>query len=207
MEFKTKMIGDDGLRDIRITDLIRIARGLHKRGLSLPWTQPDENNSYGSLSFRCYPYVQGANSFVINASSINLIDYCEFNQFVKVEKVDFQNGIIYAIGTRKPSFESEIHAAIYQRRPRVNAVIHGNCSPVPGYAKKFKIPVTRKEAPVGTLELVERILEVLDEYSVLEERLVLEVRNHGFITMGRTIGNAESYTWDLLKQIKRSKTC
>ncbi len=72
----------------------------------------------GNLSVRTQPFRAGQAAFAITPSNYDYAkmlpeDICVLD--IRLNPLE---------GTRKPSVESAMHAAIYQARPDVNAVIH-----------------------------------------------------------------------------------
>lgn len=177
VKFRVKIISKKLPKDPRIKELKHRCGEFHRYNLAPPY----EGGSYGNLSFRLQ---NGKDSFVITGSRIGLKNALTDDCFVKVSSVNLRKGIIYAHGTRKPSSESMLHFAIYHQKKDVNAILHGHSQEILFCAKKLKIPKTRQEEPYGTIELVQRVLEILDDESFLI------MKNHGFISLGKTIEEA-----------------
>jgi len=108
--------------------------------------------------------------------------------------MDLESGIVYAIGSRKPSSEAMVHYAIYHARPDIQAVFHGHCDKISRDAEKLGIPITSREEPYGTIALVERVLESLDGLDFLE------MRNHGFLALGKSLDDAGNLALKFLKK-------
>ncbi len=155
VKFKTKMIGKKPPNDPRLKELKYWCKVFHDKSLAPPY----KGGSYGNLSFRLK---KGQDKFIITASSSDLNKSNTNDKFVTIQKVDLKAEKVYAIGLRKPSSETMIHAAIYHARPEVNAIFHGHCDKISKNAKKLGIPITSKEEPYGTIQLVNRVLEILD---------------------------------------------
>lgn len=68
-------------------------------------------------------------------------------------------------------------------RPDVNAIFHGHDTNMLKNAEKFGVPVTEKEEPYSTLELVEQAKKLcVHKYFIL--------KNHGIISLGKTMHEA-----------------
>ncbi|MFH1234788.1 MAG: class II aldolase/adducin family protein [Candidatus Diapherotrites archaeon] len=105
-------------------------------------------------------------------------------QLVEIVEIDEKAHKLKAIGIQNPSSESFLHAAIYKARKDVNAILHGHNERATADPKKFGVPETEREQPYGTLELRDEVLKILGK-----NRLV-QMKNHGFIAMGRDIEEA-----------------
>ena len=194
VKFKTEMIGNDlPNEDFRLERLKFWCGVFHERELAPPYECG--GGSYGNLSFRLK---DGENGFVITASQSGLEESTTTDRFVIVPEVDLRKGIVYAKGLRKPSSESMVHYAIYERRPEIWAVFHGHCAKITQDAERLGIPITSKEEKYGTIELVERVQEVLDGLCFLE------MRNHGFLALGKTLDEAGEIALRFLETTRAS---
>lgn len=153
------------------------------------FTPSYRGGSCGNLSFRMRA---GNDSFVITGSRIGLKDSLSDDCFVKVSDVDLEKGIVYSQGKREPSSESMLHFAIYRQRKDINAVFHGHSKEI--LACKIKLPETKKETPYGTVELVNSVLDVLNG------NFFLIMKNHGFISLGKTTKEAGKLSLETYKE-------
>ena len=185
VKFKTEMIGEDLPNDSRIENLKHWCKVFDESGLAPPY----EGGSYGNLSFR----LKG-DAFIITASQSGLGESTAIDRFVTVPNVDLEKGIVYAKGLRKPSSEAMVHYAIYHARPDVQAIFHGHCDKISKDAEKLGIPVTLKEEPYGTILLVEGVLDILDSVNFFE------MRNHGFVALGKSLDEAGDLALEFLKK-------
>lgn len=173
VRFMTTSIGIKAPTGARIEELKSWCEVFHKHNLAPPYP----GGSYGNLSFRVRP---GANGFVITTSKTGLnvlTDDC----FAEVFNVDLRGGVVYACGVREPSSESMVHYVIYRERPDVGAVFHGHSPEILASANALGMPETEREMPYGTLDLVKEVLKVLNK----ENFLVM--KNHGFLSLGKTM--------------------
>jgi L-fuculose-phosphate aldolase len=187
VKFRTKMIGKDLPSDIRLNKLKHWCIIFHEKDLAPPY----DGGSYGNLSFRLK---DNEDDFIITASQSGLNESTTNDRFVTIPRVDLEAGIVYAIGSRKPSSEAMVHYAIYHARPNVQAIFHGHCDIISRDAEKLSIPITSKEEPYGTIALVERVLETLDDL------YFLEMRNHGFLALGKSLDEAGNLALEFLKK-------
>ena len=187
VKFKTEMIGKDLPSDPRLDRLKYWCNLFYEKGLAPHY----KGGSYGNLSFRLK---NNEEDFIITASQSGLNESNTNDRFVVVPRVDLGARIVYAIGLRKPSSESMIHYAIYSMRPDIQAVFHGHCDKISRDAEKLGIPVTSKEEPYGTIALVDKVLESLDNL------YFLEMRNHGFLALGKSLDDAGNLALEFLKK-------
>lgn len=189
LRFKTKMISLKPPKDERIKKLVRWCRVFHKNNFAPPY----KGGSHGNLSFRLS---KGSNKFIITGSHVGLKDELTNDSFVEVVSCDLQKRIVYAHGIKKPSSESMLHFAIYKKRKDVGAVFHGHSKKVLSSAAKLRLPVTLKMAPYGTVELVKNVLNILDK------KTFFVMKNHGFVSVGKTMDNAGKLALKVCKKCK-----
>jgi len=186
IRFNSIFVSDELPRDARIDELKEWSERFQKNGL----TPEFEGNYTGNLSFR------SGEGFVITASGLkskeNLTDDC----FVYVKNYDEQSNTVYIEGSRQPSSEAVMHFLIYKTRKKVNAVFHGHNDAIIMNAEEMKFPVTEREYEPGTIELAKEVLKVLGDNNLIV------LKNHGFVSLGRTMKEAGELA---LATLKRSK--
>jgi len=166
-KFKTNFISRDIPNDLNLDKLKYWANEFLKQGLA-----PDYGEgAYGNLSCRA------DSGFIITATRFGLKD----QNYVKIVSVDYKNKTVSAEGEKEPSSESLLHYAIYQRRPEVSAIFHGHYEQI---LKDKRFPCTKKEEKYGTIELVDSVLEVLGQNNFII------MKNHGFLSLGKTMDQA-----------------
>ena len=159
----------------------------HEEGLAPPY----EEGSFGNLSVRLdvrglpEPEKWGNTAFIITASKSSLRESTENDRFLVVRKVDFEKKIVYYAGSKVwvPSSESMLHYGLYQFREDAGAAFHGHSGIISSAIRDLGIPETSEEEPYGTVGLVERSLDVLRQSPGLD---FFEMKNHGFVSLGRT---------------------
>ncbi|HVM59804.1 MAG TPA: class II aldolase/adducin family protein [Verrucomicrobiae bacterium] len=145
-------------------------------------------DTIGNLSFRT------VNGFLINRTAGDLGGITR-QEFVEVIGADVDRAELTVVGLYEPSSESLMHAGIYAMRPGINAVFHGHNARLLAEAERLELPITAREQPYGTPELVAEILGVLDEH-----RFII-MRNHGFVSFGATMEEAGREAEGILKRI------
>ena len=156
-----------------VTKMIKWGRRLAELDLA-----PRQGNACaGNLSFRA------PSGFIITAAGADLGNLTG-DDLVLVVEVKQDPHSVTVQGKKEPSSESFLHHAIYAARPHVQAVFHGHDDLVLRCAQEIHLPVTAREQPYGSLELVEEVLQVLRDHNYLV------IRNHGFIALGREMDQA-----------------
>lgn len=170
-KFKTKLV--QGKRDLnKASELIKWCREFYKMGIASP-----SGKVAGNISTRT------KKGFLITPSGQNF-SKLKAEQLVEVIEVNKKTHTIKAIGKLKPSSEAFLHAGIYKARPEVNAILHGHNSTITKNPEKFGLVETEKEQPYGTPALRDEVLKVLNENNLLQ------MKNHGFIALGKTLKEA-----------------
>ena len=111
--------------------------------------------------------------------------------FSEVIKCKPDKNTITASGLKPPSSESFMHYMIYKNYPHINAVFHGHSELIMKKAKQLSLAETEKELPYGTMEFAISVLNILknSKFAVL--------KNHGFVSTGRTLDEAGQYILNL----------
>jgi len=154
---------------------------------------PYPGGSSGNLSFRIKP---GKNNFIITASHTALRENMPDSDFTEIVSYDENKNLITGKGTKEPSSESIMHYIIYKNKPDINAVFHGHSPEIMKFADQLKIPVTKKELEYGTMELAKEALKLLTTHNFII------LKNHGFISLGKTVQEAGNLTIKFLNNCK-----
>jgi len=174
IRFNSVFISDKIPSDAKNMELKEWSEKFQKNGL----TPEVEGNYTGNLSFR------SKEGFVITSSGLknkeNLTDAC----FVYVKDYNKKTNTFYVEGKNKPSSESVMHHLIYKTCEDINAVFHGHNDLIVKNSEKLKLPITEKEYEWGTIQLATEVLKVLDD-----NKLIV-LKNHGFVSLGKTMKEA-----------------
>jgi L-fuculose-phosphate aldolase len=177
VKFKEVQIGIDPLSHLFLPELIKWCTVFSEKAYAPPYP----GGSSGNLSFRS---ISGENKFIITTSYTKLgVEMTERDFVEVVECIPEENTILYN-GVKSPSSESFMHDYIYKNKPEINAVFHGHSDDIMNIARKKGYPQTLYEAPYGTLELAESIIDVIGNYTIII------IKNHGFVTIGKTLDEA-----------------
>lgn len=186
IRFNISFVSDQIPSDTRIEELKEWCRRFQKNGL----TPEFEGNYTGNLSFR------SMEGLVITASGLKSKQNLSNDCFVYVKNYDEQSNTVYVEGSRQPSSEAVMHHLIYKTRKEVNAVFHGHNKAIIMNTEKLGFPVTEREYEPGTIELAKEVLKVLGDKNLIV------LKNHGFVSLGRTMKEAGELA---LATLKRSK--
>ena len=162
----------DGKREMKnAAELIDWCRKFHGMGLA------SVGDPAGNISVRT------KRGFLITPSGKDF-SKISAQELVEVTAVNEAEKKIKAVGSVEPSSEAFLHAGIYGKRKEVNAILHGHNPAVTKNPKKFGLVETAVEKPYGTIALRDEVLKILGN-----ERLV-QMKGHGFITMGSALNEA-----------------
>jgi L-fuculose-phosphate aldolase len=186
IRFNIILISDEIPSDIRIEELKEWSEIFQKNGLT-----PELEGYYtGNLSFR------SKKGFIITSSGLKSKENLSNDCFVYVKSYDKQSNTVYVEGKRQPSSEAVMHFLIYKTREEVNAMFHGHNDAIIANAKKLKLPITEKEHQPGSIELANEVLRALGDKNLIV------IKNHGFLSLGKTMKEAGKQA---LTTLKRSK--
>jgi ribulose-5-phosphate 4-epimerase/fuculose-1-phosphate aldolase len=172
-KFKTIFKEKKVLNNKKISELTKYCNKFTELGLA-PFV---DGGHAGNLSFRT------ENGFIITAAGTDLAKTSE-EDFVEV--INVNNSEVTVIGTKEPSSETLMHNAIYQKRPDINAIFHGHDKAV--MENPQELPITEKEQPYGSLELVQEVIKLLNTLN--ENTNYIIIKNHGILSLGKTMEQA-----------------
>jgi ribulose-5-phosphate 4-epimerase/fuculose-1-phosphate aldolase len=139
-----------------------------------------EGGFSGNLSFRT------ERGFIITSAGSDLSNLKDFD-FTEVVKADIKNKKVFVYGLKEPSSESFLHYKIYELKNIAKAIFHGHDDLILKCYKQLKIPPTKKEAPYGSISLANEAIKVLKIYPKVNYFIL---KNHGFVSLGKTIDQA-----------------
>jgi ribulose-5-phosphate 4-epimerase/fuculose-1-phosphate aldolase len=186
VRFNTTFVSNEIPSEKRIEELKWWCKSFQKNDL----TPELEGNYTGNLSFK------NETGFIITASGLKNKENLGNECFVRVKNYGKQSNTVYVEGRRHPSSEAVMHFLIYQTRPKVNAVFHGHSDAIIKNTEKLKLPVTEIEHEPGSIELAEEVLRAL------EDNNLIVIKNHGFISLGKTMKEAGEQALETLRRSK-----
>jgi ribulose-5-phosphate 4-epimerase/fuculose-1-phosphate aldolase len=188
IKFKVEYLAKKSPEDTVLKDLQYWAAKFH----ALSLTPLYQGGSSGNLSVR-----KKDQSFLITASHTNLGDKLKNKDFVLVEKIDNEKNTAYVQGVREPSSETLLHAVIYESRPEINAVFHGHSAEILRAAEEHKWIQTKQEYPYGSKALLASVMDVLATNNFII------LKNHGFLSLGRSPKEAGELSLKYLEKVKK----
>ena len=184
VKFKTIFDKKRILHNRKLLDLINWCKEFYKIGFT--------SDAAGNLSFRT------DEGFIISCSR------ADFNNpnpedFTEVIGIDISKKTVYANGLKEPSSETFLHNEIYQKRSDVNAIFHGHSEEFLKHGNKLSLPITQKEQPSGSIGLMKEVVKVLDNNNFIL------IKNHGFLSLGDSMGTAGNLAVKRYTQLQRVK--
>ena len=190
VKFKTEFLSSEIPKGKQLEILKDWCNIFHKKGLA----PNHETGSFGNLSYRIKT---DKDEFIITGSgtffSLNMDKDC----FCEVKSCDLEQNIVFCNGVIAPSSESMLHFAVYQKYPEIQAIFHGHNVAIIHSAEKLDLPVTQSEEQYGSIRLVNRVLNICSGNNFVV------MRNHGFISMGKTMGQAGRNALSVLKKTNK----
>jgi L-fuculose-phosphate aldolase len=179
-KFRTRFAHREAPVDGRLGELAEACRRMAAAGLA-----PE---GAGNASLRT------AAGFLVTRTAADLAGLGP-GDFVEVLACDLGRAELVVQGAHEPSSESMLHAGVYGARPDAGAVLHGHCDSLLERAEALELPITRREQPYGTAQLVGEVLEVLDGHALVV------IRGHGFIAIGSGPADAWSRVEEALARL------
>jgi ribulose-5-phosphate 4-epimerase/fuculose-1-phosphate aldolase len=194
VKFQVEFVSGEVPDDERISQLSGWCLRFNHSGLT-PQLE-GAGRSLGNLSFRLCP---NDPAFVITASTLSSKQSLTPDDFVTVLQSDPERKTVYAAGARDPSSESMMHFEIYKRRGDVGAIFHGHDREITAHASLLDWPQTEKEEASGTPELLAQVMKILCDDNFLV------MKNHGFLSLGRTMDEAGNLALRIQRELSRRR--
>ncbi len=140
---------------------------------------------YGNISQR-----EGEHDFYITATQTGKQSSLTADEYVWIERYDFELFTVFSKGLHKPSSEALSHAMIYEIHSDIQAVIHVHSKPL------WQMMIDRGEltttAEYGTADMVHEIANLYQSCDPFKHNaFVMKGHEDGIITFGKTIQQAE----------------
>lgn len=184
VKFKTVFKSKRVLNNPRIQELINWCTEFKKMGFI--------GDCEGNLSFRT------DKGFIVSCARSGFSGLSS-GDFTEVLAADISKKEIFVNGIKEPSSESFMHGEIYARRKDINAIFHGHSEDFLKYGERLGLPITEKEQPGGSIELMREVVKVLKNNNFIL------IRNHGFLSLGDTMGTAGNLAVKRYTQLQRVK--
>jgi ribulose-5-phosphate 4-epimerase/fuculose-1-phosphate aldolase len=141
---------------------------------------------YGNISIRLY----SSPGFLITASqSSGLVDIDQ-RHFARVTVIDLDRNALRSTGEAPPSSEALTHAALYQSRTSIRAIVHVHSRAI-WSAWLNRLPTTRSDVAYGTPEMAYEMIR-LQKRTPIADHGVVVMGGHqdGVIAFGRSLADA-----------------
>lgn len=146
----------------------------------------DNGIGYGNISQRLNDTAQ----FLITGSATGGLTQLSASAISKVTQVIAEENRLWCEGPIIASSESMSHAAIYEKLPWVQGVIHIHHLDF-WKAALHKIPTTDAQAPYGSPAMVDSIIELLETTKLPDSKLfVMEGHEEGIFAFGQHLAEA-----------------
>jgi L-ribulose-5-phosphate 4-epimerase len=145
-----------------------------------------EGLGYGNISIRLY----SSPGFLITGSqSSGLVDIDQ-RHFARVTVIDLDRNALRSTGEIPPSSEALTHAALYQSRTSIRAVVHVHSRAI-WSAWRGRLPTTRAEVAYGTPEMAYEMLRLQKRTAISDHgAVVMGGHQDGVIAFGRNLAEA-----------------
>lgn len=146
----------------------------------------DNGIGFGNLSVRL-PY---SSQIIISGTQTGGIPNLTTQHYTKVIDYDWQANYVTCQGMIKASSETLTHAAIYQARPEVTAVIHVHHQPL--WSKLLnQVPTTDPASAYGTPEMADDIMQLCQHPSAKTLGIIaMSGHESGILTFGQDLDQA-----------------
>jgi len=141
---------------------------------------------YGNMSIRWF----ASPRFLITGSqSSGLLDVDQ-RHFASVEVIDLDRNSLRSRGEIPPSSEALTHAALYQSRAAIRAVVHVHSNAI-WSTWKDRLPTTREDVAYGTPEMAYEMIR-LQKRSAITDKGVVVMGGHqdGVIAFASSVAEA-----------------
>lgn len=157
--------------------------------LQLGWVGVDANGiGFGNLSVR----VPASDEFYITGSGTSAIIDLLPEHFAKVTAYDFDRNWLRCEGATVASSESLTHAAVYEARKNIGAVIHCHSAAI-WTGLRDLVPTTAAQVEYGTPEMAKEVRRLFHETDVMRQKIFLMAGHaEGVVAFGSDIAEALS---------------
>jgi L-ribulose-5-phosphate 4-epimerase len=141
---------------------------------------------YGNISIRFY----SSPGFLITGSQSSGLADIDQRHFAHVTVIDLDRNSLRSTGEIPPSSEALTHAALYQSRTSIRAVVHVHSRAI-WSAWRDRLPTTRADVAYGTPEMAYEMIR-LQKRTPIADHGVVVMGGHqdGVIAFGRSLAEA-----------------
>jgi len=134
------------------------------------------NRLFGNASTRCgfgFPAMRYNSRILVTKRNIEKSSITS-DGFVPTFFSEQKDEVFY-MGEHKPSVDTPIQIALFEKYPHINYMMHGHCY------TNLKAPMTKNYIPCGDLREVDDVVNSIRNPS---EQMIVNLRGHGFLMMG-----------------------
>lgn len=171
---------ESNIRSPLLEEMKSVGDSLYQKGLL-----PDvEGGTYGNLSVRDEDefFITGRN---VHKGNLNEDIVCRIESCEEVDEESVYSYVRYH-GKVKPSIDTAIHAKIYEKFPKVKAILHVHTDDL------FNRPLSSYNYPCGTMEERDSIVELMSPGTS-----IIQMKKHGVIIVGDSLTECLS-KWEAL---------
>lgn len=126
--------------------------------------------------------------FIISATQTGHLAELTPAHYSLVQSTRVDTNQIVACGPRPPSSEALTHAALYQQRRAIRAVIHAHCPEIWRHAASLGIPQTHANAAYGTPAMAQEIQRLFAATNLAQKRImVMAGHTDGVVSFGASL--------------------
>lgn len=141
---------------------------------------------YGNISIRLY----SSPRFLITGSQSSGLAEVDQRHFAEVGVINLDRNSLRSKGEVPPSSEALTHAALYQTRASIRAVVHVHNHAI-WTAFKDRLPTTKPDVPYGTPEMAYEMIRISKRNPIADQgAIVMAGHQDGVIAWGRTLAEA-----------------
>ncbi|MGB3492366.1 MAG: class II aldolase/adducin family protein [Elainellaceae cyanobacterium] len=149
---------------------------------------------YGNISHKISP-----REFIISGTQTGHLRSTNPDHYTRVDAWDIEQNSLHCTGPVKASSESLTHAALYEARQDIQAIIHIHHAQL-WQTSRDQLPTTGADVPYGTPAMAHEMWRLFRESRLAEQKiLVMAGHEDGMIAVGQTLDEAASRLLSLKK--------
>lgn len=155
-----------------------------------------EGLGFGNLSER------SLEGFVISGTQTGAIDRLDLKDLVLVTRSRAETNELWSKGDTKPSSESMTHGVIYDRCPKVEAVVHVHCPDIWYHGDTLNLASTHMSLAYGSPEMARAVADLVSN----TDNGIFTMRGHqdGVVAYGEGLSECVEHLLSLKSRIEIS---
>lgn len=155
-------------QDIDITEINAWRSIMHRLAVIGQSRDKYAGYGYGNISQRLSG---NSGQFLISGTQTGRPESLTRKDYCIIEHADLEANEITSRGPCKPSSEALTHAALYQRDPAIDNIIHGHCPEIWRQIAALALPHSAENVPYGTPEMAEAVQSLLQMHGFRQSGL------------------------------------